>query len=142
MLLKLCLYRLLRSTGRVPRSTRSATATAKRNGPTKPKVKPTLGSRPAVVGVESAPGMFRMLSSPSSAEDEQIDRILDAGAKKLFSSEEGREKVRDSSYDYDKTAEVMLEAAEESLNESEGPQNKQDAGTAHVGFIILYGPVT
>ena len=133
------LCRLFNRASRAPRAARSAsTPTAKRIKQTKMKETRMLGSTPGVVGLESAPGMIRMLSTPSASEEnadkEQVERILDAGSNKLFSSEEGREKVRDSAYDPGKTAEVMLEAAEESLSESGQARDKEDAGKAHVSF--------
>ena len=93
------------------------------------------GTRPAILGAEVAPaGIFRMLSSESgtTAEEDQVDRILDAGAKRLFDSEEGREKIREGSYDIDETAKVMLEAAKEALDEREEAESADDSSKAKV----------
>jgi hypothetical protein len=77
--------------------------------------------------------MLRMLSADGSKADEnQVDRILDAGAKKLFDSEEGREKVRDGSFNIDETAKTMLEAAKEALEEVEGAESFDDSSKAKV----------
>jgi hypothetical protein len=97
-----------------------------------------LGRRPALLGAEVGPAnMLRMLSSDESttAEEDQIDRILDAGAKRLFDSEEGREKLRDGSFNIDETAKTMLEAAREALDERGEGEGADDKAKAQVGKI-------
>jgi hypothetical protein len=93
------------------------------------------GTRPAILGAEVAPvSMLRMLSSDSgtTAEEDQVDRILDTGAKKLFDSEEGRERLRDGSFNIDETAKTMLEAAKEALEEGDGDECAEDSKKATV----------
>lgn len=93
-----------------------------------------LGNRSAVFGADvPCARMIRMLSAGSStAEEDQVNRILDAGAKKLFESEEGREKIRDGSFNNEETAKTMLEAAKEALEVGEGAESSGDSSKAKV----------
>ena len=78
-------------------------------------------------------------------DEKQMARILASGRKELFDSEEGREKVRASTYDSSVTATVILEAAEEGLKREIGGddevQQKDDAHKAHVSFLFFFHPV-
>jgi hypothetical protein len=58
-------------------------------------------------------------------EDEQVQRILDAGSKRLFDSEEGRERLRENSFSNDETAKTVLNAAHEAL---EQPDDENASG--------------
>lgn len=98
------------------------------------------GSRPAVLGVEaagpSATEGLRLWTSGdgeggTAAEEDQVDRILDAGTCSLLHSEDGREKLRDGSFNVDATSEVILEAAEAVLAESKEAHHEDDARQAH-----------
>lgn len=93
-----------------------------------------MGKQPAVLGAEvPSASMIRMLSSDSTtAEEDQVDRILDAGAERLFKSEDGRQRIRNGSFNIDETAKTMLEAATEALEEGEGAECSDDSGKAKV----------
>ncbi|KAH7620187.1 putative OVARIAN TUMOR DOMAIN-containing deubiquitinating enzyme 11 [Nannochloris sp. 'desiccata'] len=92
----------------------------------------SMGKQPAVLGAEvPSASMIRMLSSDSTtAEEDQVDRILDAGAERLFKSEDGRQRIRNGSFNIDETAKTMLEAATEALEEGEGAECSDDSGKA------------
>lgn len=92
----------------------------------------SMGKQPAVLGAEvPSASMIRMLSSDSTtAEEDQVDRILDAGAERLFKSEDGRQRIRNGSFNIDETAKTMLEAATEALEEGEGAECSDDSSKA------------
>lgn len=63
-------------------------------------------------------------------EHDQADAMVHLGTKKLVQTEDGREKLREGSFNIDETAKVILEAAEEivaeeSIDESLGRQAKE-----------------
>lgn len=68
---------------------------------------------------------------------EQAHRIVEAGSKRLFRSEEGREKLREGSFNMDATAETMLGAASDAVREGDEAAGvavtPEDADRAKVG---------
>ena len=70
------------------------------------------------------------------AEEEQADRIVDAGAKRLFGTENGKERLRELSYDMHSTAKVVLEAAQEEIGEGDaGEEGAADSSRARVSKV-------
>lgn len=66
--------------------------------------------------------------------DEQVERILEAGSKELFGTEEGREKLRDGSFNVDDTSKVMLQAASRVMEQNSASKQNQagaDDGQLH-----------
>lgn len=61
-------------------------------------------------------------------EDEQVQRILDAGSKRLFESEEGRERLRENSFSNDETAKTVLNAAHEALEQPDDENASRNNG--------------
>lgn len=64
-----------------------------------------------------------------TSEDEQVERILEAGSKQLFGSEEGKERLRENSYSNDETAKTVLNAAHEALDQSEDNAGDGERGS-------------
>jgi hypothetical protein len=113
-----------------------------RRGSSPPIRRPaTPGTRPAVLGAEAvgptaAEGVRLWTSGGDgeerlTAEEQQVDRILDAGTCALLHSEDGREKLREGSFNADATAEVILEEAEGVLAASEDERHEEDLRAAH-----------
>jgi hypothetical protein len=59
-------------------------------------------------------------SSESEAEGEDVvEKIMQAGTSRLFRTEDGREKLREGSFNIDESAKVVLEAAAEEIREAD-----------------------
>ena len=88
-----------------------------------------------IIGVDAPIASFlqQLFSTDTNkkVQEDQVDRIMDAGTQSLLRNEEGREKIRDMSFNVDATARVVLEAAEDTLEDSEEEHHAEDKGAAH-----------